>query len=73
MPPLCLTFVTSQAKNLFGAFSQEELDDLKFLIQSNIYKYLGILFEARERFEEEVFSKNQIASLDHLGKYAPHF
>ncbi|KAF3786008.1 Extra-large guanine nucleotide-binding protein 3 [Nymphaea thermarum] len=39
---------------------------MKLLIQSDIYKCLGVLFEARERLEEEVFFENQTASQDHL-------
>ncbi|XP_031497941.1 extra-large guanine nucleotide-binding protein 3-like [Nymphaea colorata] len=61
------TTIFKQAKYLFDTFSQEALVDMKFLIQSDIYKYLGVLFEARERFEEEFFFENQTASQDHLG------
>jgi hypothetical protein len=43
-----------QAKILYkDGFTKEEVASFKFLIQANIYKYMAILLEGRERFEDE--------------------
>lgn len=61
--------IFKQAKILLKKepFSADERQDIKFIIQRNVYNYIALLLEARERFEDESLAelrRNQPGSTD---------
>lgn len=62
-------FNVSQAKILYKAvpFPEDERESIKLKIQSNVYSYLGILLEGRERFEDESLAEMKKQGTDSTG------
>lgn len=57
-----------QAKFLYKVpFSTDERQTLKHMIQGNLYRYIGILLEERERFEVEAINEMRIKSINQPG------
>lgn len=51
--------IFKQAKILYKdvPFTEDERENIKLRIQSNVYGYLGILLEGREQFEDEILAE----------------
>ncbi|GAB2224835.1 hypothetical protein Drorol1_Dr00005612 [Drosera rotundifolia] len=50
--------IFKQVRNLYNVcLSKEEREDIKFMIQRNLYGYLAVLLEGREQFEEEILTE----------------
>ncbi|XP_061348650.1 extra-large guanine nucleotide-binding protein 1-like [Gastrolobium bilobum] len=57
--------IFKQAKQLYNVpFSEIERENIKLVIQSNLYRYLGILLEAREIFEESLYKNSNGLHVD---------
>ncbi|WOG82375.1 hypothetical protein DCAR_0101539 [Daucus carota subsp. sativus] len=60
--------IFKQAKFLYKVpFSKDERQNLKHMIQSNLYSYIGILLEQREQFELETTNEMGMRSINQPG------
>ncbi|XP_052179663.1 extra-large guanine nucleotide-binding protein 1-like [Diospyros lotus] len=60
--------IFKQARMMFDAhFSEIERQNIKLMIQTRLYAYLGILLEGREQFEEECLMEMRKKRIDQPG------
>ncbi|KAL1557985.1 Extra-large guanine nucleotide-binding protein 2 [Salvia divinorum] len=60
--------IFKQAKIVYGVpFSEDEKQSIKFVIQRNVYSYIGILLEGRARFEEDYLVEMRRQQADEPG------
>lgn len=53
-------------------FSDDEKQNIKFVIQRNVYNYIGILLEGRARFEEDYLVELRRQRVDEPGPAGLH-
>ncbi|XP_074359786.1 extra-large guanine nucleotide-binding protein 1-like [Apium graveolens] len=62
------TKIFSMQKLLYRVpFTEDERQNMKYMIQSNLYRYIGIQLEERERFEEETLNEMSMESKNEPG------
>ncbi|XP_041990615.1 extra-large guanine nucleotide-binding protein 1-like isoform X1 [Salvia splendens] len=60
--------IFKQAKIVYGVpFSEDEKQSIKFVIQRNVYSYIGLLLEGRARFEEDYMVEMRRQQADEPG------
>uniref|UniRef100_A0A5B6Z6W8 Extra-large guanine nucleotide-binding protein 1 n=3 Tax=Davidia involucrata TaxID=16924 RepID=A0A5B6Z6W8_DAVIN len=60
--------IFKQARIVYNVpFSEDDRENIKLMIQSNIYGYIGILLEGREQFEEEWLIEMRKKCVDQSG------